>query len=77
MEKKHQTNDTLLEIKNDNNIFKSNGEILHEMCPFYENLYIYVSTYLQYVKCLKLNDQEKKFCDSLPTIYECTDAVNY
>ena len=26
--------------------------------------------------CPKLNDQEKKFCDSLPTIHECTDAVN-
>ena len=31
-EKKHQTNNTLLEIKNDNNIFTSNGEILHEIC---------------------------------------------
>ena len=53
------------------------------MCSFYENLYSSkhindenISTYLQDVTCPKLNDQEKKFCDSLPTIDECTDAVN-
>ena len=53
------------------------------MCSFYENLYSSkhmndenISTYLQDVTCPKLNDQEKKFCDSLPTIDKCTDAVN-
>ena len=51
------------------------------MCSFYENLYSSkhidenISTYLQDVTCPKLNDREL-FCDSLPTIDECTDAVN-
>ena len=53
------------------------------MWSFYENFYSSdhindenISTYLQDVTCPKLYVLEKKFCDSLPTIVECTDAVN-
>lgn len=28
------------------------------------------------VECPKLNNSEKEYCDSLPTIDECADAVN-
>lgn len=39
LEKKHQANNTILEIKTDNKTVASNGKIIEEMCHFYENLY--------------------------------------
>ena len=54
------------------------------MCIFYENLNTSKSTkdekiatcnYIEKVDCPKLNIQDKEFCDKLPTLDECKDAV--
>ena len=82
LEKKQQTNNTIFEIKTNGKTSSYNSEILQEMCNFYENLYTSKSTndeknanYIEKVDCPKLNTQDKEFCDKLPTLDECKDAV--
>ena len=65
---------------------QNNGftEIWYEMCNFYENFYTSKSTndekiadFIEEVDCPKLNTQDKKNYDKLPTLVECKDAVLY
>lgn len=67
MEKKHQANNTILEIKTDNKTVASNGEVIEEMCHFYENLYTSksiknddINAYLNDVEYPKLSNSEKE-----------------
>ena len=83
LEKKHQTQNIIRELTNENNDFlNTDEEILGEMCNFYEKLYDTqninnsdIENYLRdtNIKCLTDNIKDK--CDQFPTLDECKETV--
>jgi exonuclease III len=82
LEKKHQTQNIINEILQENNILTESDDILGAMCDFYENLYSSNSTsnekideYLNDIDVNKLSDTDKDMCDFFPSLPECKETV--
>ena len=82
LEKAHQQNNTIRELKTrDGNVFE-NGNILNAMCNFYSNLYTSnniddadIDSYLQRIETPVLSEDLKNFCEQNPTKLEMKHAV--
>ena len=82
LEKAHQQNNTIRELKtSEGNVFE-NGKILNAMCDFYSNLYksnnindADIDNYLQRIDTPVLSDELKNFCEQNPTKLEMKNAV--
>ena len=83
LEKKHQTQNTIYELKNKNNdTLSTDDDILGEMCSFYEELYRSknisssdIENYLQNSNIMCLSENVKNTCDQFPNLEECRDSV--
>ena len=81
LEKKNQSNNVITKLNTENGIVSSEGDVLKEMCSFYEQLYTSKSIndvdiddyFSDDVPNVNVND--KILCDSFPTIDECKEAV--
>ena len=82
MEKKHQENNTIRELKTGQGKVCENGGILNAMCDFYSNLYetksindADIDEYLFSTETSTLSEELKHFCDQIPTKQETRNAV--
>ena len=82
MEKKHQENNTIRELKTGQGKVCENGYILNAMCDFYSNLYdtksindADIDEYLISTETPTLSEELKHFCDQIPTKPEIRNAV--
>ena len=82
MEKKHQENNTIRELKTGQGKVCENGDILNAMCDFYSNLYetksindADIDEYLISTETPTLSEELKHFCDQIPTKPEIRNAV--
>ena len=82
LEKKHQVNNTIREIKTGQGRVCENGDILNAMCDFYSNLYetknindADIDEYLISTETPSLSEELKQFCDQSPTKLEIRNAV--
>lgn len=83
LEKKHQTQNTIYELKDKNNeTLTTDDDILGEMCCFYEELYrsknissSEIENYLQNSNIMRLSENVKNTCDQFPNLEECRDTV--
>ena len=84
LEAKNQSSNVIKELAVENNkTVHSENEILGEMCKFYEKLYntasisdTSIDDYLEGETIPQLNNADKDFLESFPTLDECKDAVN-
>lgn len=78
--KKHQTQNTIYELKNnDNKTLTTDGDKLGEMCNFYElskNISSSdIENYIQNSNIMSLSENVKNTCDQFPSKEECGDTV--
>lgn len=83
LENKHQSHNVINRVRINDEIFSNTGDILNQLCKFYENLYSSqgisdekIDDYLRDIEInTKLSDEDKEFFDKAPTIQECSEAV--
>ena len=83
LENAHQSHNVIRELKCENDILiRNQSKILGKMCRFYEALYssnmkedIDIDNYLLNSHVPKITQDDKDFCNSFPSMEECTDAV--
>ena len=65
-------------------MFCVNENIIDNIYKFYQKLYHSrnisendVDIYLQHVECLSVIENEKDYCDNLPSLKECENAIKF
>ena len=83
LEKHYQSLNVIRRVTEQTKSVYSDNDILKEICSFYEKLYQSkqinnneINSYLSELEIdRKLNEKEKFFCDEIPTLNECEEAV--
>ena len=83
LEKKHQKNNVIEKIGENDKYVYNNNDILGALCNFYEQLYTSqnpdqgeISKYISNTNISsKLTEHEKQICEDIPTLKECEEAI--
>ena len=83
LEKHYRSLNVIRKVTEQTKSVYSDNDILKEICTFYEKLYQSkqinnneINSYLSELEIdRKLNEKEKFFCDEIPTLNECEEAV--